>query len=457
MKNAKPNVLFFSRDYQSLLFPRLKINGYNFYHVTLTKQEKKNVLKAGGKVVGCLEEDFYKLDETNIMYPYLKFSWRSDRYLRKHSYSERISIQKKIVSFWSKILERYNPISVINEPVSIEIAEVLFLECEKRNIKYLTLSTYLMQDTVFFAKKAYHSSYGNSLNDIRPNKDSIEKAKRLILNIQDNIFKPSYVKNLESRHSIIRLTRILVSLFLEFIKIVKLKDRLIYQLCYGNNVILYKFNLSLYAKSLFFSKKYDQLKEVKKNVEMVYFPIHFEPEAVILYTSYFYSDQECVIINILKCLNENQVLVVKEHPNQPGALLQRKFQKIKDYSANILFLPAETPSNIIIQSCKFVITLGSSVGFEALAIGKPVINFGKVYYDSYEGIYNVYSFDELYTLIRENNFNKVDKDIINFTARIISKMKAGNPFPHENLYSKDNIKKVSLSFEEELNKMRTSS
>ena len=66
--------------------------------------------------------------------PYLIFSWGSDRFLRDYKYEERLSIQKKIVSFWSNILEEYKPIAVVNEPVVIEVSEILYIETKKRNI-----------------------------------------------------------------------------------------------------------------------------------------------------------------------------------------------------------------------------------------------------------------------------------------------------------------------------------
>lgn len=65
----KENILFFSRDYQSLFFPLLNSNSFNGIHVTLTKREKLNVIKRGGKVVGCLEEDFEHLKEYSMELP----------------------------------------------------------------------------------------------------------------------------------------------------------------------------------------------------------------------------------------------------------------------------------------------------------------------------------------------------------------------------------------------------
>ena len=132
---SKKNILFFSRDYQSLFFPLLSSDLYNGFHVTLTKNEKNNVLKKGGIVVGCLEEDFGKLNEYNTEFPYLTYSWGADRFLRDYKYLERRSIQNKVISFWVKILEKYKPIAIVNEPVVIEVSEILWIESKKVKLR----------------------------------------------------------------------------------------------------------------------------------------------------------------------------------------------------------------------------------------------------------------------------------------------------------------------------------
>ena len=88
-------ILFFSRDYQSQFFPLLNSVKYDSIHVTLTKKEKRNVQERGGKVVGCLEEEYEQLELKRIELPYLYFSWGADRFIRNHSYTERLIIQKK--------------------------------------------------------------------------------------------------------------------------------------------------------------------------------------------------------------------------------------------------------------------------------------------------------------------------------------------------------------------------
>ena len=53
-----------------------------------------------------------------------------------------------------------------------------------------------------------------------------------------------------------------------------------------------------------------------------------------------------------------------------------------------MLIEAEKNSAEILNKCTTIITLGSTAGFEALALGKKVINLGKVFYDTFEGVNN---------------------------------------------------------------------
>jgi hypothetical protein len=452
-KNLK-NVLFFSRDYQSHLFPKLNLVGYNCFHVTLTRHEKRNVEKMGQVVVGCLEDEFSSLDEAELSYPYLKFSWGNDRYLKDFTFSQRTSIQKKVVTFWRRIFEKISPIAVINEPIAIEVSEILYIECQRLSIKYIALSSFLAQDTLFFQQTPMNSSFGKNLNDIVPDPNSLTLAENLSQMIHDGIFNPSYIKNLKPRMSASRVLDLIKPLLLEIYKRFRVKNKIILQLCYGDNTSLHAKSLLLLIKYILYSKRYNDLNNLPPDVDFYFYPMHYEPEASILYCAYLYDNQESLIENILKCIPENEFLVVKEHPNQPGVLLQSQFKNIKSKWPNLILLRSEIPASNIIKSCKALITLGGTAGFEALTIGKSVINFGNIYYDSYNEIININSFDKLKELMR-NGINKVDANegrlsFIYYMAKIFTQMKKGNPFPHINLYEKENLNALSNSICTEL-------
>ena len=61
-------------------------------------------------------------------------------------------------------------------------------------------------------------------------------------------------------------------------------------------------------------------------------------------------------------------------------------------------------------------------------------HFQKLFYDSFDGVNNCGSFEEVYDLFRGKKlFDNQDKFEI-FVAKILEYMNEGNPFPHENLY-----------------------
>jgi hypothetical protein len=398
-----------------------------------------------------LEEVYHSLPEAEVTFPYLKFSWGNDRFLKNYSYVERMSIQKKIVYFWISLLEDKKPVAVINEPVAIELSEILYIECERLGVKYLALSSFLMQDRVLFQHSALNASYEDSLDNVLPSQSDIDAACKLIADIREGFFKPSYVKGLKSRYSLINFIKDVRSLFFELARKAVIRDKIIIDLCYGDYVSQYKRKIFLLLKSILIYNQYNNYNEIPDNVRVAFYPLHYEPEAVTLYCAYFNYDQDQLIRNILRCVPENYILIVKEHPNQPGALLEDRFLSIRRDFPNLFILPSEISSRQIIAKCDVLFTLGSSAGYEALAIGKPVINFGKIYYDSFEGVKNINSVDELYNYFRSStSTEKINGDFTLFTAKIFSQMKKGNPFLHNSLFSTENLNAIASSIEEEL-------
>jgi hypothetical protein len=447
---TKINILFFSRDYQANLFPLLVSEKFNSLHVTLTISEKLIVEKLGGKVIACLETDYPFLIEANISMPYLIFSWGSDRFLRDYKYKERLTIQKKIISFWSNILDEYKPFAVVNEPVVIEVSEILYIETQKRKIKYMSLGYFNNPNSFFWFPDAISNSFKSIIGSIEINKLDQDKAIEYISKIKEDL-KPQYVTNLNSRLSVIRLLTLFRDLLIGFyIKIIK-RDKIIRQICYGDNLDLYKLNLKLFLLSIYRQKKYNTIFEIDSiHSDKLFYPLHYEPEGVLFYGAYFFDDQLELIKNILKCIGENKILVVKEHPQQPGFLLQEKYLNLRKRYSNVFYLPSEVPSKVLISKCNLLLTLGGTIGFEALVNKIPVINFGSVFYDSFEGVINCKSYHELYKIFRTNYTFKQDSDLIEFTAKILKLTKVGNPHPNTNLTDSNNIKSILNSIISEL-------
>ena len=117
----KPKILFFARDYQSVFFSLLNSDKYESVFVVLNRIEKRNVIKNGGQVIYCLEEEFDDLELASFESPYLKFSFGCDRNFTTLKLEERELILRKTISFWRKIMQNHDFSLVVNETVAIEI------------------------------------------------------------------------------------------------------------------------------------------------------------------------------------------------------------------------------------------------------------------------------------------------------------------------------------------------
>jgi hypothetical protein len=200
--NKKPLVLFFSRDYQSRFYPKLRSEIYDSIHVTLNKYEKQNVEKEGGKVVACLEEEFLNLIEADISFPYLEYSIGSDRFLRNYSHSDRLVVLKKIITFWAEILEKYKPQFVMNEVVALEISEILYIESKKRGIQYLATGAFAFENSFFFHSTPYTSEVFDQLRLAVPSEKHKLLAKDYINKIRFGAAENPHIKVLRKSKDI---------------------------------------------------------------------------------------------------------------------------------------------------------------------------------------------------------------------------------------------------------------
>ncbi len=446
----KPNILFFARDYQSFFFPLLQSDKYNSIYIVKTKQEKKNVLQNGGEIVCCFEDEFENLNENFILESYLEYSYGCDRFYNKLSLLEREKILKKEISFIRSIIDRFKPKYILNETVAIELAEVLAIEAKKNNIKYLSWMSFPKKNTFYWQEDPFHNSLNNSLSKLIPTEKQLNESKLLINGIKEGIIRPFYVDKTSSRFSMFKLYQLAKSLLFE-IAVFFSKSKLKRKVFLDSSLSLKIRDLKLFCNSFFYSKFYDNIDNYK-NKELVFYPLHYEPEAVLFYMAYFFDDQVMVIENTLKCINQNQFLVVKEHPQQLGLLLDKRYRKIKNRYPNLIFVRGEEKTVQVISRCSIIITLGSTAGFEALALGKKVINLGRIFYDAFEGVNNCKTFEEVYELIRGNKPFNTSENFEIFVAKMLQYIKVGNPFQHEDLYTVKNINSIRKAIEDEINK-----
>ncbi len=110
-----------------------------------------------------------------------------------------------------------------------------------------------------------------------------------------------------------------------------------------------------------------------------YYPLQYEPEAATLLMGNDYSNQLSIIERIARNLPGGCLLVVKEHYAQPGSRDWSFYGKLR-YFPNVRLVRPGTSSIDLIRGCRAVVTVNSTVGWEALLLKKPVYLLGRAVY-----------------------------------------------------------------------------
>lgn len=163
--------------------------------------------------------------------------------------------------------------------------------------------------------------------------------------------------------------------------------RKVYKIAFRRIVYDFYFNkmLKLFAPTV----------EFKKEKIYVVYPLHFYPEAsTSIFAKYYDGNEYNLIKNVAFSLPENAVLVVKEHKANVGNNTKSFYKKIKQLPNTILLTPYyDLKSNL--PNFDAVVTLSSTVGFEALTMNVPVYPLGEIFYQNYPGSVKINSYAEL--------------------------------------------------------------
>ncbi len=437
----KPAVLLFARGYQADFFPALKNDCFDSVLVTLTPGESERVRRAGGEVAACFEADYASITPAPIPDDYLLSSYVSERFLGRFSFEKRREILGKEIAFWSDLLDRHKPAAVVNELVALEISEVLLIECRKRNIPYLAGMNCVVENLFYWLPDPMTMSGDKLPTSLKPRPNSRAAAAAYIKEVFAKDYRPFYVKNLAGRLSPAPFIKALVKWVIWQMKKVGGEDpnRFVYEMYdeeYGKRI-------SIYLKSLY--RRYDRLEDLPKDAEVVFYPLHQEPEATLNYMSEYLSNQVATIENILKCLKPNQVLVVKEHPVDKGSLLREKFSWVRARNSAVYFLPGELHGREVLARAERVVTLTSTVGWEAAVTGKVVYVMGEIFYNHLPGVQRILDWKQLKAALRNPvglDRRMTTPEAEDFVAELAEISYPGNPFPHENLYSRENLDNV---------------
>lgn len=132
-----------------------------------------------------------------------------------------------------------------------------------------------------------------------------------------------------------------------------------------------------YFKFLFKNSKFENF----KNKKIIYFPLHYQPEASIDVIGYKFSDQLSVINKLSESIDTNPdfIILVKDHPHCVGNRKLNYFDKISNKS-NVIVLSPWINSKQIIKNSELVITIAGTASLEASIMKVPSVTLVKMFF-----------------------------------------------------------------------------
>lgn len=327
----------------------------------------------------------------------------NDRYFNefnrfhKFSSNEILSILNNDVVFFDKILDEVKPdfIFMIQPPMR---SNNLFLEmCKSRGIKRIILNPSIIGKECFFSQDV------NKIDTKILNKniflknltftqllDSI-KQKSLSLQIR-NYSKKMESNSIEKFHA-----------FLDYMSssndVIKNDYRY-----FGRNKMRVLLDELFWRTKTKIRKQFidkNLLKMIPNFPNLVYYPLHVEPDRNILLGAPFFTNQIENIRQIAKSIPINFKLIVKEHPAQSKTWRKSSYYKEIMKIPNVYLIHPDVPNNEIFEKINLVITAAGSSGFEILFYGKPSIVFSDTLYDEINYVYKNSDMSKLRNVIQD--------------------------------------------------------
>lgn len=209
-----------------------------------------------------------------------------------------------------------------------------------------------------------------------------------------------------------------------------IKDDALHSFQIGNPLLHYFNLLKRNIKRKFtikLLKNYYDDNKIKKDKFLLY-PLHFHPESSTSILAGTYLNEYEVIKNIAFNLPEGVKLYVKDHVSAYGFPPINFYEKLKKLP-NVFVISPWVSTKLLIKNSIGVITLSSTVGYEALLLGKKVFLFGRVFYEFHKDVIKITDPSNIFNLIKDNIMTKLIVDgyyNIDFVAAYFLSTKSGS-------------------------------
>lgn len=451
-------ILLFSRNDLANLYGEISRqlkSEYDFIHLAYSEKEESVLRKVYGvdHPVNFKEEikhlysqekldyDLLKvIDEEIILYSKGRFclnsAIQSDRTFAYLTYEEAMLMCQVYYKFWDKLMEKEGFQIMLHEPVALFFLQIASILSAKYNVQYLTQINVFGEDKynwIFVsAENGFPVELPYHLNKKDLSKSEIERAMAFLSTFRKDynlIFPKLASKN--DQLSVFGFLKKTARLILKagFKNRKKQLDSL------DKEAVNHIENYSFFHKEntldrirILFDKTYRlNFDEFDASLNYYYYPMHMEPEAVVLYWGEgLYKNQIKLIENIAAQLPLNTYLYVKVHPIVKEERFLIDYMRLKAIP-NIKLLGPSVPGKQIISGAKGVMTINGTSGFEGVLLNKPVFVFGNSFYDLSDRVIKINHIKDLREkiyAIKDKSFED-DEMLFSFINAYLSTSKKG--------------------------------
>ncbi len=165
----------------------------------------------------------------------------------------------------------------------------------------------------------------------------------------------------------------------------------------------------------------------------VLFPLQFQPESTTLVLAPYYLDQAPLVENLARSLPIGVWLYVKEHPASVGRRPLAFYNRLRKLT-NVRLISPYVDSHSLIPGAGAVATISSTMGFEAIMYGRPVLTFGNAFFNLYDQVYRVHDIYRLPWQMKEalEAFRPDEELLLRFATALLE-----GTYPGEAIYPSD--------------------
>ena len=326
----------------------------------------------------------------------------------KFSDHEISEIMEKECRLFEEILDVVKPDFFITTQTAFRPHHLFYLLCKKKGIKVLMLNS------ANWGKHCYISGNYHKLdnfNELFANRKALPTTFNDIQNrLESKILSKKVSKFYQShKNSKIKLMQAAFQLLI----LSDNSNEKTHYTYYGRKklkVLLSEINNSI---KRWYRKKYiDQnfLQEIIDDKPFIFLPLQQEPERSLLLSAPDYKNQIETVEYVSKCLPENFLLFVKEHPTQGSG---RDWREISQYKAlqnnpKVRLIHPSVPADEIIKKSKLVISVSGTIALESAFLNTPSITIADNDYTLIPSISRLNSKNELQGLIENSLEKKVE-------------------------------------------------